>query len=182
MSKRTLQELVKDTVDVCRNPPHDFDFDPSAVAVCPPHLIHLMEQKVIAELKTEISSGECVFISAESMMLKFWEDAKSKGDNIEDHKPRTMRRLMDYEQQEFLKHLFITILNAFETRQGLKTCLITGLWIFYPSIHTSTILSDLKNRNLKGQVIFLYPGIDQDGIYLKLLGLDDGFGYKARRI
>ena len=181
MSKRTLQELVKDTVDACRNPP-DIDFDPSAVAVCPPHLIHLMEQKVIAELKTEIQSGGCVVISAESMMLKFWEDAKSKGDNIEDHKPRTMRRLMDYEQQEFLKPLFTAILNAFKTRQGLKTCLVTGLWIFYPSIHTSTILSDLKNRNLKGQVIFLYPGIDQDGIYLKLLGLDDGFGYKARRI
>ena len=76
MSKRSLQELVNDTVEACRNP-FNSDFDPSVVAVCPPHWIHLFEQRVIAELD---------------------------------------------------------------------------------------------------------PGIDQDGIYLRLLGLDEGFGYKARRI
>ncbi|MBW1698110.1 MAG: DUF1788 domain-containing protein [Deltaproteobacteria bacterium] len=89
---------------------------------------------------------------------------------------------MEYEQQEFLKILFESILEAFQNNPALETCLVTGLWIFYPSVHTSTILSDLKNRNLRGQIIFLYPGVDQDGIYLKLLGIDDGFGYKARRI
>jgi hypothetical protein len=103
-------------------------------------------------------------------------------DNVEDLSPRMMRRLMDYEEREFIKLLFAAILDAFKTHPDLKTCLITGLWIFYPSIHTSTVLSDLKNRNLKGQVMFFYPGVDQDGVYLRLLGLDDGFGYKARRI
>ena len=181
MSERSLQALVNDTVNACRNPVSS-DFDPSAVVVCPPNWIHVLEQRVLAELQPEIQNGQCVVISAESLMLQFWEDAASKGDKVEDLSPRMMRRFMDYEQQEFLGRLFTAILNAFEKHPNLKTCLITGLWIFYPSVHTSTILSDLKNRNLKGQVIFLYPGVDQDGIYLKLLGIDDGFGYKARRI
>jgi len=179
MSKRSLQELVNDTVEACRNP-FNSDFDPSAVAVCPSHWIHLFEQRVIAELQPE--NWKCVVVSAESLMVQFWEDAASKGDKIEDLSPRMMRRFMDYEQQEFLRLLFTAILNVFENHPDINTCLESGLWIFYPSIHTSTILSALKNRNLKGQVIFLYPGIDQDGIYLRLLGLDEGFGYKARRI
>ena len=181
MSERSLQELVNDTVNACRSPVSS-DFDPSAVVVCPPSWIHVLEQRVLAELQPEIQNGQCVVISAESSMLQFWENAASKGDKVEDLAPRMMRRFMDYEQQEFLARLFGAILHTFENHPGLKTCLITGLWIFYPSVHTSTILSDLKNRNLKGQVIFLYPGVDQDGIYLRLLGIDDGFGYKARRI
>ena len=181
MSERSLQELVNDTVDACRNPLSS-DFDPSAVVVCPPNWIHILEQRVLAELQPEIQNKDCVVISAEGLMLQFWEDSTSKGDKVEDLSPRMMGRFMDYEQQEFLGRLLTAILNAFEKHPNPKTCLITGLWIFYPSVHTSTILSDLKNRNLKGQVIFLYPGVDQDGIYLKLLGIDDGFGYKARRI
>ena len=181
MSKRSLQELVNDTVDACRNPLNS-DFDPSAVVVCPPNWIHILEQRVLAELQPEIQGEDCVVISAEGLMLQFWEDAASKGDKIEDLSPRMSRGFMHFEEHEYLGRLFTAILNAFEKHPNLKTCLITGLWIFYPSVHTSTILSDLKNRNLKGQVIFLYPGVDQDGIYLKLLGLDEGFGYKARRI
>jgi hypothetical protein len=181
MAKRSLQELAKDTIDACRNPVTT-GFDPSAVAVCSPQWIHILEQRVMAELQPEIQNGACIVISAEALMLRFWEDAASKGDPIEDLSPRMMRRFMDYEEQEFLESLFEAILNAFEKHSSLKTCLITGLWIFYPSVHTSTILSDLKNRNLEGQVLFLYPGVDQDGIFLKLLGIDEGFGYKARRI
>ena len=181
MSQRSLKELVKDTVDACRNPLNS-DFDPSAVVVCPPNWIHILEQRVLAELQPEIHNEDCVVISAEGLMLRFWEDAASKGDKVEDLSPRMMHRFMDYEEQEFLGRLFTAISNTFEMHPNLRTCLITGLWIFYPSVHTSTILSDLKNRNLKGQVIFLYPGVDQDGIYLKLLGIDEGFGYKARRI
>ena len=181
MSKRSLQELAKDTIDACRSPVTTA-FDPSVVAVCPPRWIHILEQRVMADLQPEIQNEECIVISAEALMLRFWEDAASKGDQIDDLSPRMMRRFMDYEEQEFLERLFEAILDAFEKYSNLKTCLITGLWIFYPSIHTSTILSDLKNRNLRGQVLFLYPGVDQDGIFLKLLGLDEGFGYKARRI
>lgn len=181
MPRRSLKDLVKDTVDACRNPLNS-DFDPSAVVVCPPNWIHILEQRVLAELQPEIQNESCVVISAEGLMLQFWEDAASKGDKIEDLSPRMSRGFMHFEEHEYLGRLFTAILNAFEKHSNLKTCLITGLWIFYPSVHTSTILSDLKNRNLKGQVIFLYPGVDQDGIYLKLLGLDEGFGYKARRI
>ena len=181
MSERSLQELVNDTVNACRNTISS-DFDPSAVVVCPPNWIHVLEQRVLAELQPEIQNEDCVVISAESLMLQFWESAASKGDKVEELSPRMMRRFMHFEEHEYLGRLFTAILNVFEKHPNLKTCLITGLWIFYPSVHTSTILSDLKNRNLKGQVIFLYPGVDQDGIYLKLLGLDEGFGYKARRI
>lgn len=181
MSERSLQELVNDTVNACRNPLNS-DFDPSAVVVCPPNWIHILEQRVLAELQPEIQDEDCVVISAEGLMLQFWEDATSKGDKIEDLSPRMSRGFMHFEEHEYLGWLFTAILDAFEKHPNLKTCLVTGLWIFYPSVHTSTILSDLKNRNLKGQVIFLYPGVDQDGIYLKLLGIDDGFGYKARRI
>lgn len=181
MAQRSLQNLVKDTVEACRRPVN-FDFDPSAVAVCPPNLIHIFEQRVMAELQPEIQKGNCVVISTEALILQFWRNASSEGAKIDDLSPRVMKRFMEYEQQEFLKTLFNTMLEAFENNPSLQTCLVTGLWIFYPSVHTSTILSDLKNRNLKGQIIFLYPGLDQDGIYLKLLGIDDGFGYKARRI
>jgi len=181
MSERSLQELVKDTVEACRKPLNS-DFDPSAVVVCPPIWIHVLEQRVLAELQAEIQKQDCLVISAESLMLQFWEDVASEGAEIKDLSPRMMRRFMEYEEQEFLKSLSNGILNAFESHPHLKTCIIKGLWIFYPAVHTSTILSDLKNRNLKGQIIFLYPGVDQDGIYLKLLGIDDGFGYKARRI
>jgi len=181
MPERSLQQLVNDTIDACRKPVVN-SFDPSAVVVCPPKWVHLLEQRVVAELQPEIKQQEIWVISAEALMLRFWEDAASKGDPVEDLSPRMSRRFMEFEEQEFLGGLFEAVLTTFENRPDLKTCLITGLWIFYPSIHTSTILSDLKNRNLKGQVIFLYPGLDQDGITLKLLGLDEGFGYKARRI
>ncbi len=181
MSGRSLPELVKDAVAACRKPAAP-DFDPSAVVVCPPQWIHLLEQRVLAELQPELENGKCALISAEALMLRFWEEAKAKGDSIDDMNPRPANRFLAYEEQEFPKQLFAAILHAFEIHPGLKTCIVTGLWIFYPSVHTSTILSDLRNRNLKGQVIFLYPGVDQDGINLKLLGLDDGFGYKARRI
>lgn len=181
MPQRSLQELVKDTIDACRKPLSS-DFDPSAVIVCPPHLIHLLEQRAISELQPELDSGECLVISAERLMHDFWAEAASKGDPIYDYSPRIIRRFMDYEEQEFPKRILSSIKQAFESRPNLKTCLVTGLWVFYPSVHTSSILSDLKNSNTKGQIIFFYPGLDQDGISLKLLGIEDGFGYKARRI
>ena len=111
MAQRSLQDLVKDTVEACRRPVNS-DFDPSAVVVCPPNWIHVLQQRVLAELQPEIQNGQCVVIFAESLILQFWENAASKGDKVEDLSPRMMRRFMDYEQQEFLGRLFTAILKA----------------------------------------------------------------------
>jgi len=181
MPDRSLQELIDDAVAACKKPGKS-GFDPSAVVVCPPKWIHVLEQRLLAELQPDIESGQCAVISAEGLLLDFWSKAAGEGAQISALEPRGMGRLMNDEENQFSDKVLHAILDAFQAYPSLKTCVVTGLWVFYPAIHTSSILSDLKSRNLGGQVIFLYPGVDVDGVFLKLLGIDEGFGYKARRI
>lgn len=181
MADRSLQELIDDAVAACKKPVKS-GFDPSGVVVCPPKWIHVLEQKLLAELQPDIESGHCTVISAEGLLLDFWNKAAGGGAQTSALEPRGMGRLMNDEENQFPDKVLEAILDAFQTHLSLKTCVVTGLWVFYPAIHTSSILSDLKARNLGGQVVFIYPGLDVDGVFLKLLGIDEGFGYKARRI
>ena len=181
MTDRSLQALIDDAVAACRKPVKS-GFDPSAVVVCPPKWIHVLEQKLLAELQHDIEAGHCAVISAEGLLLDFWNKAEGEGALTSALDHRVMGRLMNDEEGQFPDMVLAAILEAFQAHLSLRTCVVTGLWVFYPAIHTSSILSDLKNRNLGGQVIFLYPGVDVDGVFLKLLGIDEGFGYKARRI
>lgn len=181
MIERSLQELIDDGIAACRKPVK-FGFDPSAVLVCPPEWVHVLEQRILVELQPDVEKGECAVVSAEDLLLDFWRQAEAGGAKVATLDPREMGRLMSHEEDRFLEAMLEAILMPFQGNPSLKTCLVTGLWAFYPAIHTSSVLSDLKSRNLQGQVVFVYPGGDVDGVYLKLLGIDEGFGYKARRI
>lgn len=181
MTERSLQEMIDDGIAACRKPVK-FGFDPSAVLVCPPEWVHVLEQRILAELQPDVERGECAVVSAEGILLDFWRQAETGGADIASLEPRGLGRLMSYEEDRFLGTMLEAILRPFQENPDLKTCVVTGLWAFYPAVHTSSILSDLKSRNMKGKVVFIYPGVDVDGVYLKLLGIDEGFGYKARRI